>query len=88
MAEVARRWYFPAEIVQALQDCAEPLAAPKFAPLSGVLHLAAILCEAKPGDDAMLQALPPELVARLGIDIEWIAQYLPDPASFTDTSML
>ncbi len=88
MAEVAKQWNFPAEIVQALHDCASPLAAAKFAPLSAVLHLAAILSEAERGDDAILQTLPPELVARLGIDIEWIAQYLPDPASFTDTSML
>ncbi len=88
MAEVARRWHFPVEIVQALQDCSDPLAAVPFAPLAAVLHLAATLSEAGRGDDAILQAMPPELVVRLGIDIEWIAQYLPDPASFTDTSML
>ena len=88
MAEAARRWYFPAAIVQALKDCSKPLAAAPFSPLAVVLHLAALLSEAGRGDDAILQAMPPELVARLGIDIEWIAQYLPDPASFTDTSML
>jgi HD-like signal output (HDOD) protein len=88
MAEAARRWYFPVEIVQALQDCSNPLAAAKFSPLAAVVYLAAILSEAGQGDAAILQALPPEVVARLGIDIEWIAQYLPDPSSFTNTSML
>ena len=88
MAEADRRWYFPAEIVQALRDCAQPLEVTPFSPLAVVLHLAATLSEAGQGDDAILQAMPPELVARLGIDIEWIAQYLPDPASFTDRSML
>jgi HD-like signal output (HDOD) protein len=88
MAEAARRWYFPQGIVKALQDCANPLAAASFSPLAGILQLAASLSEMEAADDAMLMGLPPELVARLGIDIEWIAQYLPDPATFTDTSML
>ena len=88
MGEVARRWYFPAEIALALTDCAKPLEATPFSPLAAVLHLAATLSEAVRGGDAILQAMPPDLVTRLGIDLEWIAQYLPDPASFTDRSML
>jgi HD-like signal output (HDOD) protein len=88
MAEAAKRWYFPAEIVAALQHCARPLAAPRFVPLAAVIHLAAVLAELERADDTILTCLPPDLVARLGIDIEWIAQYLPDPATFTDTSML
>jgi HD-like signal output (HDOD) protein len=88
MAEAARLWYFPQDIVNALQHCSSPLDAPRFAPLAAVIHLAAILSETERADDSVLQCLPPDLVARLGIDIAWIAQYLPDPASFTDTSML
>jgi hypothetical protein len=88
MGQAARLWLFPPEIVQALQSCADPLAAPKFSPLSAVIHLAAMLSEMEVADDAILHGLPQELVVRLGIDIEWIAQYLPDPATFTDTSML
>jgi hypothetical protein len=39
-------------------------------------------------DDTILSGLPKDVVSRLGIDIEWVAQYLPDPATFTDTSMI
>lgn len=88
MAEAARRWYFPQDIVTALHDCSSPLGAAKFAPLAAVLHLAAILSQREPADDRILQSLPADVVSRLGIDIAWMAQYLPDPDSFTDTSML
>jgi HD-like signal output (HDOD) protein len=88
MAEAAKRWYFPQSIVKALQDCSHPLGADSFVPLAAILQLAAHLAEMDTGDDAMLTGLPQALVAKLGIDIEWIAQYLPDPATFTDTSML
>jgi HD-like signal output (HDOD) protein len=88
MAQAATLWYFPQDIVNALQHCSNPLGAPKFAPLAAVLHLAAILSQREPADDRILQCLPADVVSRLGIDIEWMAQYLPDPDTFTDTSML
>jgi HD-like signal output (HDOD) protein len=88
MAEAAKLWYFPQNIVNALHDCSSPLSAAKFAPLAAVIHLAAILSEREPADDSILECLPADLVSKLGIDTGWIAQYLPDPASFTDTSML
>lgn len=84
MAEVTRLWFFPDAMVEALQKCARPTSSMAFSPLAAVMHLAALLADMESVDADSLQALPPELVSALGIDIGWMAQHIPERASFTE----
>lgn len=88
MGEIARHWNFPKEIVLALQSASDPMKADKFSKLGGVVHLASILSEMDVVDHQALENLPCDLMARLGVNAQWLAQYLPDPATFMDTSVL
>ena len=88
MSEYAKFWKFPKEIVTALKTATRRTGKGKFCKLGGVVHLATILSELDVVDDASLSLLPPEIVAQLGIDVQWLGQFLPDPQSFTDTSDL
>jgi HD-like signal output (HDOD) protein len=84
MAEVARLWSFPDSMVEALQQCARPLHFSAFSPLGAVVHLAMLLADMETVDQASLQTLPPEVTARLGIALDWMAQHIPERTSFTD----
>ena len=88
MSAVATQWYFPQTIAHALLHCSDPLNADCLSSLAAVLHLAALLADLDSVDDVSLSSLPAAVVSRLGINVEWLAQYIPDPATFTDTSML
>lgn len=88
MAAAATQWYFPPSIVQALQHCANPLEADTFYAPAAVVHLAAMLADLDAVDEASLASLPAEVVTRLGIEVAWLAQHIPDPRTFTDTSIL
>jgi HD-like signal output (HDOD) protein len=83
MAEVSRLWYFPESMVEALQKCAKPMAFMAFSPLAAVVHLAMLLAEQKSVDEASLRELPPDALAALGIEVDWMAQHIPERASFT-----
>jgi HD-like signal output (HDOD) protein len=87
MAGIANNWNFPTQIGQALATCTQAAPA-KFSQLGAVLHLASILSDHTQVDEALLQQLPMDVVHQLGLDVQWIAKYLPDAASFTDTSIL
>lgn len=87
-AVLARHWNFPESVVNGLQSAAEPLAAPPFDPLGGVLHLAALLSDSvTPGPDAVMD-LPLPLVAALGLDRHWMVARFPSPGSFVDVAGL
>jgi len=88
VSEAAKCWNFPKEIVTALKNCSNPLESAKFSKLGGVVHLAAILSECDVVDNQTLEGLPKELLSRIGADAQWLAEYLPDPATFVDTSVL
>lgn len=88
MAAVATQWYFPPSIAHALQHSADPLNPDCLSTQAAVLHLAAMLADLDGLDDASLARLPAAVLSRLGLDVAWLAQHQPDPASFTDTSML
>jgi HD-like signal output (HDOD) protein len=84
MAEVTRLWFFPDAMVEALQKCANPLSSLVFSPLAGVVHLAALLADQETVDADSLETLPAELLLALGLQTEWMAQHIPDRASFTE----
>ena len=78
-AELARRWRFPAMLVDGLRAAADPLAARPFSKLGAALRLASVLA------DAGEQGLPPvatlmetqaDLVGHLHLDLDWLAQHL------------
>ena len=86
MAELARRWYFPDSIVNALGKCARPLWHMVFSPEAALVHLAMLLADMECVDARSLQALPADVLAALGLDVDWMAQHIPDRATFTDFS--
>jgi len=86
MAEVARQWFFPDAMVDALHQCARPLYYLSFSPLGAVVHLSMLLADMPIVDETTLQTLPPELVSRLGLELPWMSLHIPDRARFTDSA--
>ena len=85
-AELARRWNFPMQIVQALQRSADPLTEQAFSRLGAIVHLAALLADTPETGAEALATLPPAVVACLHLDPQWLARLAPAPASFIDLS--
>ncbi len=87
-AELARHWGFPAPIVDALLNAAYPLKTLPFNELGSVVHLAALLAESPNAGPAELEALPQDVVQRLGLTPEWLHSRMPDPKKFMDATGL
>ncbi len=73
--ELARRWRFPPALVAGVIAAADPLATRPFSRLGAVLRLASVMSDA--GERglpvvATLQALHPELIQHLQLDLEWL----------------
>lgn len=86
-AELARRWRFPASLVQAFADATDPLAARPFSQLSAVLRLAEVLADAVElgtSPRTALLAAEPELIAHLHIDLDWLEGKLLAAGDVTD----
>lgn len=81
-AELARRWNFPAEIVQALQQSFNPLADKNFSRLAAIVHLASLLADTPNATAAALEALPQDVVAALMLDAQWMHDKFPPSDSF------
>jgi HD-like signal output (HDOD) protein len=81
-AELSRRWNFPERIVTALAQASAPLDARSFCRLAGVVHLASLLADTPDDDPAVLETLPDEIVAALGLDVDWLRERFPAHASF------
>lgn len=88
MAEVARRWDFPDEVVQGLSHMAQPLAAKPFSPLAGVLHLASTLAEHPANAPDAVLGLPAVVLHTLGLDAAALNTEMPDPESFVDLHLI
>lgn len=86
MAEVSRQWFFPDSMVEALHKCSRPLTFMAFSPMAAVVHLAMLLADLDDVDDQSLLALPQDVVSSLGLQVEWMAQHIPERASFTELS--
>lgn len=85
MSAVTKLWFFPDEMVDALQKCAHPMQFMAFSKLGAIVHLAMLLADLETVDEEGLKLLPQDVVAALGIQIGWMAQHIPDRASFTES---
>lgn len=81
-AELCRRWNFPTRIVAAVEQSAEPMASLPFCKLAGVVHLASLLADTPSDDPAILDTLPGEVVAALGLGMDWMRARFPSHDSF------
>lgn len=80
-AELARRWRFPEELIEALAAAADPLASRPFSSLGALLRLASVMSDA--GDRGLppmqtLFALQPDLVHRMALSdsLDWLSQHV------------
>jgi len=87
-AEIARRWDFPEAITVALDYASQPMVATPFSKLAGVVHLGGLLADQSPSAKDAWKVLPANVLKALSIDIAAIKTDLPQPESFSDTSML
>lgn len=95
-AELARRWNFPMQMVQALQRSADPLTEQAFSRLGAVIHLAAWLADATADPQAnrgadgaeVLADLPADVVEILALDRTALHDSFPQAASFVDVSVM
>ncbi len=78
MAELARRWHFPMQIMQALQRAADPLTEQAYSRLGAVLHLASCLADTSGEGVQTLDALPSDVVHHLGLDLAELKQRFPE----------
>lgn len=85
-AELARRWNFPMQMVQALQRSAEPLLEQAYSRLGAALHLAYLLADA-PDPAAELELLPVEVIDSLKLDWDWMRATIPPKDSFLNVAV-
>lgn len=87
-AEIARRWDFPDDVVDALSGACDPLAASHFSRLAGVVHLAALLADAGDPTTETLTELPAAVFVALGLKMDSLQKAMPSAESLSDTSSL
>jgi HD-like signal output (HDOD) protein len=87
-AELTRRWNFPNEIVQALEVASSPMQLQPFSRLGGVVHLAGWLADMPFSEPVIMDALPGDVIAALGLNRDWMRSRMPQPDSFFDVSAL
>jgi HD-like signal output (HDOD) protein len=86
MGQLALKWNFPMQIMQALQRAAEPLTEQAYSRLGAVLHLASCLADTPDAGPQALDALPPEVLNHLSLDLAGLRQRFPAPNGFTPLS--
>lgn len=82
MAELARRWNFPLQMVQALERTHAPLQEQAFSRLGAVLHVAYLLVELPETDTTALESIAVEVLDSLKLDLDWMTATLPARDSF------
>jgi HD-like signal output (HDOD) protein len=90
-AEIAKRWDFPGEVVQALTFCGDAQAAVQQSKLCAVVHLAGWLADQASSHATVLQAvphIPTALQHYLQLSADDLQGGLPDPDTFSDVSTL
>jgi len=81
-AEMARRWNFPPQMVQAFKRAADPMAEDGFSRLGAVIHLAGLLAEAPDAGPQSVAQLPVDVLAVLQLDADWMRSTFPDKSTF------
>jgi HD-like signal output (HDOD) protein len=85
-AELARRWNFPMQMVQALQRSADPMAEQAFSRLGAILHLAGLLAESPNANADSVDTLPVDVITVLELDPLWMKTSFPSRSKFIDVS--
>ena len=86
IAELARRWNFPMQIVQALQRSADPLVDQAYSRLGAIVHLAGLLADTHNAGPEHIEGLPSDVMAALSLDADWMRAHFPRNADFIDAS--
>lgn len=87
-SELARRWNFPPQIVQALAQSADPVTPDGFSRLAGVVHLAGLMAETDHNGPEVIDTLPPEVVTALMLDNDWLHAKFPAQETFINVTSL
>lgn len=85
-AEMARRWNFPLQIVQALQRASDPMAEDGFSRLGAIVHLAGLLAETPDTGPPSVADLPADVLAVLALDPQWMRNTFPNRQKFVNVS--
>jgi HD-like signal output (HDOD) protein len=85
-AELARRWNFPMQMVQALQRASDPLLEQAFSRLGAALHLAYLLAESPEARQA-IEELPVEVIDSLKLDLDWMRATVPARETFLNVTL-
>jgi HD-like signal output (HDOD) protein len=85
-AELARRWNFPPQMVQALQRASDPMAEDGFSRLGAVVHLAGLLAETPDAGPPSIAGLPHDVLSVLDLDPQWMRNTFPDRERFINVS--
>lgn len=81
-AELARRWNFPMQIVQALERAYDPLVEQAFSRLGAVVNLAGLLADTPDADALAVDTLPNDVVNTLGLEVRWMKATFPASDTF------
>jgi HD-like signal output (HDOD) protein len=85
-AELARRWNFPMQMVQALQRSADPLVEQAYSRLGAIVHLAGLLADTPNAGPDQVTELPSDVLLALELQPDWMCAHFPDNADFIDAS--
>ena len=85
-AEMARRWNFPPQMVQALQRAADPMAEEGFSRLGAVVHLAGLLAETPNASPRSISSLPLDVLLALKLQPQWLRDTFPEREKFVNVS--
>ncbi|NVO08260.1 MAG: HDOD domain-containing protein [Rhodoferax sp.] len=85
-AELARRWNFPMQMVQALQRSADPLVDQAYSRLGAIVHIAGLLADTPNAGPEHVEGLPSDVLAALELDADWMREHFPSNADFIDAS--
>lgn len=75
-------------MIRALDAAADPLAAQPFSRLGAVLHVAELLAAVPTPSFETVDQLPPDVLAALDVDADWMRQRLPQAQRYVEASRL
>ena len=83
-AEMAHRWNFPMQMVQALRCSADPLTEQAFSRLGAILHLAGLMADTPNAQEAVVDTLPRKVIDALGLEAQWMRSTFPPADTFVN----